>query len=113
MIGTLLGIGAAIQLLIWPHREDMVVQGPPGHAAWMTLVWIVVGLVGAWLFPRTTGSFAMITMVGAIAGAIGALFSPHPVYALIFGTWAVICWIAQLLSAATLGAHAERAMGLR
>ncbi|MCD0453732.1 hypothetical protein LO762_31775 [Actinocorallia sp. API 0066] len=113
MIGTLLGIGAAIQMVIWPHREDMIAQTPPSSAAWMTLLWIVLVLAGAWLLPSTTGSFALVSMIGAVVGAIGALFSPHPIFALIFTGWAVVYWIAQLLSAATLKAHAERAAGLR
>ncbi|MFA1550300.1 hypothetical protein [Actinomadura chokoriensis] len=95
LLGALSGIAAAICIVLLPHREGMVAAFPPAWAASVSPGLLLSLLLGASAMPRLTFAAGLPAMLGAIVGAVGALFSDHVVYSAIWALWAVLFFIGQ------------------
>jgi hypothetical protein len=95
LLGAIGGIAAAICIVLVPHREGMVAAFPPEWAAITAPGLLISLLLAASAMPRLTFAASLPAMLGAIAGAIGAPFSEHAVYSLVWALWAVLFFIGQ------------------
>ncbi|GAA4323834.1 hypothetical protein BJY14_008465 [Actinomadura luteofluorescens] len=95
LLGALSGIAAAICIVLVPHREGMVAVCPPEWAVAVSPGLLIGLLLSAAVMPRLTFAACLPAMFGAVAGAVGALFSEHPVYGLVWTLWAVLFFFGQ------------------
>ncbi|WP_329091286.1 hypothetical protein OG979_40740 [Actinomadura citrea] len=95
LLGALSGIATAICIVLVPHQEGMVAAFPPGWAAAVSPGLLISLLLAASAMPRLTFAASLPAMLGAIIGAVGALFSEHPVYGLVWPLWAALFFIGQ------------------
>ncbi|MGI5201895.1 hypothetical protein ACQEU6_09980 [Spirillospora sp. CA-108201] len=95
LLGALSGIAAAICIVLVPHREGMVEAFPPLWAAAVSPGLLISLLLAASAMPRLTFAASLPAMAGAVIGAVGALFSEHPVYGLVWTLWAALFFVGQ------------------
>lgn len=109
MIPALLALATSGYMIVTPYQPHLVAKYPPGDDLGFALVYLIIfGVIGAFLLPRGTRTFSLIAMVGTAVAAIGALFSPHPIYAPVFLVHTGVFFIASFTSSRRLVALSRR-----
>ena len=95
LLGTISGIATVILMVFLPYDEGMVAVFPPQSAALASPGLLIGLLLSASAMPRLTFATCLPAMIGAVAGAVGALFSGHAGYSPVWVLWGVIFYFGQ------------------
>ncbi|MGW3770035.1 hypothetical protein [Actinomadura verrucosospora] len=95
LFGAIGGIATAIFMVFLPYDEGMVAVFPPQSAALASPGLLISLLLSGSAMPRLTFATCLPAMISAVVGAVGALFSGHAGYSLVWVLWAVIFFFGQ------------------